>query len=159
MISYSSCYVNIYDVCTVHCWVIHQYKTMKLNCCTFYDMVSWQNSNWPRVHCFALPHHQCTRYGQFHYMHCQTSVIRHTFVGNKIVDHSDVVGASPVGAAPATSSFSTEHLASMDWAKTALRRDEKRLSYLIWCDLYQRFDGTWIPVWHQFLRQGSLYKL
>ena len=28
-------------------------------------------------------------------------------VGNKIVDHSDVVGASPVGAAPTTSSFST----------------------------------------------------
>ena len=30
-----------------------------------------------------------------------------TFVGNKIVDHSDAVGASPVGAAPTTSSFST----------------------------------------------------
>ena len=28
-------------------------------------------------------------------------------LGNKIVDHSDVVGASPVGAAPTTSSFST----------------------------------------------------
>ena len=26
---------------------------------------------------------------------------------NKIVDHSDVVGASPVGAAPTASSFST----------------------------------------------------
>ena len=26
---------------------------------------------------------------------------------NKIVDHSDVVGASPVGVAPTTSSFST----------------------------------------------------
>ena len=30
-----------------------------------------------------------------------------TLVGNKIVDNSDVVGASPVGAAPTTSSFST----------------------------------------------------
>ena len=28
-------------------------------------------------------------------------------VCNKIVDHSDVVGASPVGATPTTSSFST----------------------------------------------------
>ena len=28
-------------------------------------------------------------------------------VWNKIVDQSDVVGASPVGAAPTTSSFST----------------------------------------------------
>ena len=32
-----------------------------------------------------------------------TSNINHTLVGNKIVDHSDVVGASPVGAAPTTS--------------------------------------------------------
>ena len=37
----------------------------------------------------------------------RVSNISHTLVGNKIVDHSDVVGASPVGAAPATSSFST----------------------------------------------------
>ena len=33
--------------------------------------------------------------------------IRRTLEGNKIVDHSDVIGASPVGAAPTTSSFST----------------------------------------------------
>ena len=47
----------------------------------------------------------------------QVSNVRRTLVGNKIVDHSDVVGAapthsdvvgaSPVGAAPTTSSFST----------------------------------------------------
>ena len=37
----------------------------------------------------------------------KTSNIRRTFVGNEIVDHSDVVGASPIGAAPTTSSFST----------------------------------------------------
>ena len=36
----------------------------------------------------------------------KTSNIRYT-LGNKIVDHSDVLGASPVGAAPTTSSFST----------------------------------------------------
>ena len=35
----------------------------------------------------------------------KTSNIRRTSVGNKIVDNSDVVGASPVGAAPTTSSF------------------------------------------------------
>ena len=33
--------------------------------------------------------------------------ISRTLVGNNIVDHSDVVGVSPVGAAPTTSSFST----------------------------------------------------
>ena len=42
----------------------------------------------------------------------QVSNVRRTLVGNWIADHSDVVGASPVGAAPTTSSFSTWHLAS-----------------------------------------------
>ena len=41
------------------------------------------------------------------YMYRQVSNIRRTLEGNKTVDHSDVVGASPVGAAPTTSSFST----------------------------------------------------
>ena len=41
------------------------------------------------------------------YLSRKVSNIRPTLVGNKIVDHSDVVGASPVGAAPTTSSFST----------------------------------------------------
>ena len=39
--------------------------------------------------------------------YCKTSSIFRTWEGNKIVDHSDVVGASPVGAAPTTSSFAT----------------------------------------------------
>ena len=37
----------------------------------------------------------------------QTSNIGRTWEGNEIADHSDVVGASPVGAAPTTSSYST----------------------------------------------------
>ena len=37
----------------------------------------------------------------------EVSNLRRTLVGNKVVDHSDVVGASPVCAAPTTSSFST----------------------------------------------------
>ena len=37
----------------------------------------------------------------------KTSNISRTLVGNKIVDNSDVVRASPVGFAPTTSSFST----------------------------------------------------
>ena len=39
----------------------------------------------------------------------RTSNISLTLVDNKIVDHSDAVGASPVGVAPTTSSFSTWH--------------------------------------------------
>ena len=37
----------------------------------------------------------------------QTTNISRTSVDNEIVDDSDVVGASPVGAAPTISSFST----------------------------------------------------
>ena len=53
--------------------------------------------------------------------------VKRTFVGNKIVDNSDVAGA------PATSSFSTQYLVSMDFAKASARRDERRLSSEIWC--------------------------
>ena len=45
----------------------------------------------------------CIVYG----MYRKTSNISRTLVSNKIVDHSDVDGASPVSAAPTTSSFST----------------------------------------------------
>ena len=41
------------------------------------------------------------------YIYSQTFDISNTLVGNEIVDLSDVDGASPVGAAPTTSSFST----------------------------------------------------
>ena len=37
----------------------------------------------------------------------KTSNISRTLVGDKILDKTDVVGASPVGAAPTTTSFST----------------------------------------------------
>ena len=66
----------------------------------------------------------------------QTSNIRRSLVGNKLVDHSNVVGTSPVGATPTISSFSTWHLASMDCANTTERRDEKHLSFGIWCALH-----------------------
>ena len=59
----------------------------------------------------------------------QVSNIKRTLVGNNIVDHSDVVGASPVGAAPTTSSFSTWHLASLDWATTTARRDKRHFKF------------------------------
>ena len=66
----------------------------------------------------------------------QPSNIKRTLVDNKIVDHSDVVGAPPVCAAPTTSSFSTWRLVSMDWGKTTARGCENQLSFVIWCALY-----------------------
>ena len=65
--------------------------------------------------------------------HCrQTSYVSGTLVCNEIVEHSDVVGASPVGTAPTTSSFLTEHLASVDWAKATSKQGKKHLNFGIW---------------------------
>ena len=41
------------------------------------------------------------------FVYRKPSNISRTLAGNEIVDNSDVVGASPVGAAPTTSSFPT----------------------------------------------------
>ena len=55
------------------------------------------------------------------------------FLDNKIVGHSDVVGASPVSAAPTISSFSTKYQSSKDRAKLSARLNEKYLSFGMWC--------------------------
>ena len=100
----------------------------------------------------------------------QVSNISRTLVGNKIVDHSDVVGASPVGAAPTTSSFSTLHSASIYCAKTTTSRYEKHLSYGFGASYIRDFTVDWIQLdkdltltlvvtnfvdimsWHHFIR-------
>ena len=79
----------------------------------------------------------------------KTSDISCTFVGNKIVDHSDVVGAPPVGAAPTTSSFST---ASMDWANTTTRRNEKHL-------ILGDFVELILEVWRYVYSQVHIYSI
>ena len=66
----------------------------------------------PMYHGSILHLLSCTIYAVFICMqrplnYRQTSSKHCTLVGNRIVDQSDVVGASPVGAAPTTSSFST----------------------------------------------------
>ena len=63
-----------------------------------------------------------------------TSNISHTLVRNKIVDHSDVVGASPIGAANYI--FIPDLTPGMDWSRTTAKRDVKHLSFGIWCALY-----------------------
>ena len=50
---------------------------------------------------------------------------RHSLVDNKHAYQSDVLGTSPVGTAPTTSSFPTLHLVSMDWR----RKDKKHSSF------------------------------
>ena len=63
----------------------------------------------------------------------QSSNISRIFVRNKSVDHSDVVGASRCSN---YIFIILQHLASMDWTKTTARRDEKQLSFGIWCVWY-----------------------
>ena len=76
--------------------------------------------------------------------HRQTSNISRNLVHNKLVDPSDVFGASPVGAAPTISSFSTSHPASTDWARKTAKRDGNHLSFAIWCAFYYSYYGrTW----------------
>ena len=79
LIAQMDCVVGYDDPVDLFCWV----KTMKL-----------YTNNPSKRFLYLL-------------IYRKVSNIRRTLVGNKIVDHSDVVGASPVGAAPTTSSFST----------------------------------------------------
>ena len=51
------------------------------------------------------------------------SSIRHTHVGNKVVDHSDVAEALPVGAAPTTSSLLTPGFNGLGKDNSKTRRE------------------------------------
>ena len=99
-------------------WIVTSKKhTAKYAWCAFFDRMTFHLIAFIRV-CFTQ-----------HELYLQVSNIIRTWVGNEVVEHSDVFGASPVGAAPTASSFSTEHLASMYCAKTTASRVEKRLSF------------------------------
>ena len=70
----------------------------------------------------------------------ETSNIICTSVGNKIVDHSDVLGASPGGAAPTTAIFILDFILGF---KGLGRGDEmKRETFKCWdlVAIYQRFN-------------------
>ena len=56
----------------------------------------------------VLRHHSCSCLPAQHPNYHQISNIRCTSVGDKIVDHSDVVEAAPTGDAPTTSEWSTQ---------------------------------------------------
>ena len=58
------------------------------------------------LHILVRRYTQWPKYSKHNIYH-EVSNIRRTLVRNWIVDHSDIVGASPVGAAPTISSFST----------------------------------------------------
>ena len=68
----------------------------------------------------------------------ETSNIRRSLIANKLVDHSDVVGASPVGAVPTSIVILdlTPDFNEIEKKKTTGRLDEKHLRFGVWCDLY-----------------------
>ena len=76
----------------------------------------------------------------------QTSYIRRALVGNPIVDHSDLVRVSTVGAAPTASSFFTQHLASIYCTKTTAKRDEKHFSLGIWWENLRYSNYHWFDM-------------
>ena len=137
--AYSIYYIHtIYYLCTLSNWNKLYLRAMHTKICFEHDgvlddMLLLLFPIWFQIY-IAIVHFRIPYI--IIWIYRQLSNIRRTLVGNKIVDHSDVVGASPVGAAPTTSSFSTSHMASLDWAKTPARWDEKHLSLAIWCVLY-----------------------
>ena len=72
------------------------------------------------------------RYFTYH----QTSNISCTLVGNIIVDHSDVVGASPIGAAPKKLYFQLNTWLQWTGQRQLQNKTRKHLSLRIWCHLY-----------------------
>ena len=58
--------------------------------------------------------------------HRKASNIRRILVGNSVVDHSDVVGASPVGAALTASLFSTSVNNWFQWIGQRQLQDKMR---------------------------------
>ena len=90
-LGYTKCIWNI---------VAHRAGSMQLE----WQMTSWKNGClYFDIHkiCLSVICHKHVLISKL------ISNISHTLVGNKIVEHSDVVLALPVGAAPTTSLFST----------------------------------------------------
>ena len=85
---------------------------------------------------------------------------------NKIDDHSDVAGASPVGAAP-TCRRCCNYIFILDLTpgfnglgkKTIAKGDGGHLIFGIWCRLYLWFDGKFDYLHHPLVCYCVLHKL
>ena len=71
------------------------------------EMFIYRISNYVKFQLFDFSCQKKAIYIYSFSVYRQISNIRCTLVGNKIVDHSDVFEALPVGAAPTASSLST----------------------------------------------------
>ena len=78
----------------------------------------------------------------------KTSYKWHTLVGNTIVDHSDVVAASPVGVAPTTSSFSLNTWLQCIAPRQQLQAETRNIQVLWFGASYIRdFMVRWLDSW------------
>ena len=88
--------VNTYYVCPIFNIILHQ---KELNWKSNVPLTPWFLD-------FLEPSHLTLQIVINMFTYRQIYNITCTLLGKRIVDHSDVVGVSPVGAAPTTSSFS-----------------------------------------------------
>ena len=102
-------------------------------CSELVEMLKNHRLKWQQI---WLARHQIKFSQSFDSEYRQTSNIRRILVGNKIVDHLDIVEASSVGAAPTTSSFSTWHLALIYCTKTNAWQNKENLIFWVLCGLY-----------------------
>ena len=110
------------DSCLVHrihriivCWSSVNSPTLLRNTEGFqHNYYEYSNLLHPEINATAQLKYHISQLIAHKNTYRQVSNISRTLVGNKIIDHSDVDGASPVGAAPTTSSFLTLHLASLE---------------------------------------------
>ena len=84
--------------------------------CSTAKVIYMPYTDWPHRHCFRRPvaklvpdhlQQQCLIHRDKISIYHRTSNISRALVGDKTIDHSHVVGASPISAAPTTSLFST----------------------------------------------------
>ena len=68
-----------------------------------HQAITFKNAALLSMYSYGINTGEC----KWKYDYRQIFNIDRTLVGNKIIDHSVVVGASPAGAAPTTSSFAT----------------------------------------------------
>ena len=78
----------------------------------------------------------------------KVSYIRRTLVGNNIVDHSDVVGASPVGVAP-TTPFLHQLYTWLQWIGQIQLQNETRNIYVFGLGASYIREWTVSIDWHQ----------
>ena len=125
-----------------HAFMCHQIP--KIDSTRYFQTNSWPHHNWIYITFGTRGHDKRCRWrnllrinpnslGWFVFMR---GMKPRTLVGNKLVGHSDVVGTSPVGAAPTTSHSRLNTWVQWIGQRQQQRQDEQHLFFFIWCGLY-----------------------